>query len=314
MIFNFEHMFMDIEKGKKCFYHREWKLPELKDILGRWMTYMADHNGWDSLYLGKFTLFQPKPSHTPSKSSIAQSHMLTCPSSKENHDQPRILGRWANATSLRAESAKMLAIFHATGRGTLFLYQGQEIGMANSTWTVDELRDVEEINFYHEEKARRPVGADMSDVLDRVGLMGRDNARTLMQWDGSANAGFSTSGKPWIKVNPDYEEWNMEKQLGDGESVLEFWRGLLRVRKENKGLVYGRLGMVDRDNEDVYAYTRTDEKIEYLVVCSFRDRAVEWNCPVERGEVLVGSYPSASEAGKTLHLRPYEGLVFRRSL
>ena len=95
MIFNFEHMYMDIEKGKKCFYRRDWKLTELKNILGRWTEYMQEHDGWDSLYL-------------------------------ENHDQPRILGRWANDGELRAESAKMLAIFHATGRGTLYLYQGKK--------------------------------------------------------------------------------------------------------------------------------------------------------------------------------------------
>ena len=186
--------------------------------------------------------------------------------------------------------------------------------MANSTWTFDELRDVEEINFYNEEKAKRPAGADMSNVLDSIGLMGRDNARTLMQWDGSANAGFSSGEKTWIKVNPDYEEWNVERQVGVEGSVLEFWRGLLRVRKENRGLVYGRIGMVDRDNEDVYAYTRTDGGLEYLVVCSFRDWVVEWECPVERGELLVGSYPFAGEEGKMLHLRPYEGRIFKRSL
>ena len=94
MIFNFEHMYMDIEKGKKCFYHRDWKLTELKDILGKWMIYMQENDGWDSLYL-------------------------------ENHDQPRILNRWADDKTYRTESAKMLAIFHATGRGTLYLYQGE---------------------------------------------------------------------------------------------------------------------------------------------------------------------------------------------
>ena len=93
MIFHFEHVYIDIEQGKRAFYHRDWKLTDLKDILGTWMEYMQEHDGWDSLYL-------------------------------ENHDQPRILGRWADDKTLRTESAKMLAIFHVTGRGTLFLYQG----------------------------------------------------------------------------------------------------------------------------------------------------------------------------------------------
>ena len=210
----------------------------------------------------------------------------------------------------------MLALFHATGRGTLFIYQGQEIAMANTRWTFDDLRDVENINFYNEEKAKRPDGADMSDVLDSIGLMGRDNARTPMQWDGSANAGFSTGEKTWIKVNPDYGEWNVGKQKGVEGSVLEFWRGLLKVRKENRGLVYGRMEIMNHDSEDVYAYTRTDEGVEFLVVCSFRDREVGWECPLERGALLIGSYldSAVGEEGKTLHLRPYEGRVYRRSL
>lgn len=125
MVFNFEHMSIDIQPGKKVFYQREWKLIELKNVLGRWFSYMQTHDGWDSLYL-------------------------------ENHDQPRIVQRWASsAPEYRAPAAKMLAIFHATGRGTLFIYQGQEIGSTNSpAWAVDQLRDVEELNYYYEELRR----------------------------------------------------------------------------------------------------------------------------------------------------------------
>ena len=230
----------------------------------------------------------------------------------ENHDQPRIISRWASDTTLRTASAKMLAMFHATGRGTLFLYQGQEIGMANSCWAFDDLRDVEEINFYNEVKAKRPEGADMSDVLESIGLMGRDNARTPMQWDGSANAGFSTGNKTWIKTNPDFKEWNVEKQEGVEGSVLEFWRSLLKVRKENKGLIYGRVEIVDHDSEDVYAYKRTDEGVEHLVVCSFRDREVEWQCPVEMGELVLGTH-SDVKVGSAMKLKPYEGRIYGRS-
>lgn len=115
VIFHFEHMYIDHAPGKSCFHARTWKLTELKNILGKFMIYIQDHDGWDSLYL-------------------------------ENYDQPRILGRWANYTIYRVQAAKILAVFHATGRGTLFIYHGQEIGMANASWTVEELKDVEEIN------------------------------------------------------------------------------------------------------------------------------------------------------------------------
>jgi len=286
MIFNFEHMFIDTVPGKKCFFHRDWKLTELKAILGGWMSFMQEHDGWDSLYI-------------------------------ENHDQPRIIQRWASSSpEYREASAKMLAIFHATGRGTLFLYQGQEIGTANSaSWRFDELRDLEEINFYNYEKSRRPEGADMSDVLAGIQRNGRDNARMPMAWNSGINAGFS-SGTPWIKVNEDYKEWNVSAQEGVEGSVFEFWRKLLSIRKKHLGLVYGWLKMIDEANEEIYAYTRTDDEAEYLVVCSFSGKDVEWKCPVEKGELLLGSHHETirQESADMMQLRAYEGRLYHRKL
>ena len=274
---------MDIEDGKKCFYPRDWKLTELKNILGTFMDYMQKHDGWDSLYL-------------------------------ENHDQPRILGRWADDTTYRLESAKMLAIFHATGRGTLFVYQGQELGMANPQhWKYDELRDLEEINFYDGEKAKRPEGADMEDILRKIQFIGRDNARTPMQWDDSESAGFTT-GKPWIKTNPDYKVWNAKSQQGDKSSVLTFWTQMLKLRKEHPCLVHGWFKMLDQENESVYAYTRADDEGQYLVVCSFSKSDVAWTCPVKAGTLLIGNYTTGEEAGDTMNLRPYEARIYHLKL
>lgn len=283
MIFHFEHMYIDHEPGKTCFHARTWKLTELKNILGKFMLYMQDHDGWDSLYL-------------------------------ENHDQPRILGRWANDTTYRVQAAKMLALFQATGRGTLFIYQGQEIGMANArSWTVDELRDVEEINYYNEEKARRGEGADMGDALAQIQRIGRDNARMPVSWDDSENAGF-TKGTPWIKVNEDYKTWNVAEQARVEGSVLSFWQELLKLRREEKDLVYGRLEMVDWENEDVYAYTRGEEN-GVLVVCSFCEREVQWRCPVEMGELSLTNYNGIGDRGEEtgmMTLKPYECRLYRR--
>ncbi|KAB5526275.1 glycoside hydrolase superfamily [Coniochaeta sp. 2T2.1] len=279
MIFHFEHMYIDHQPGQPCFNYRPWKLTELKDVLGGFMAYNEAHNGWDSLYL-------------------------------ENHDQPRIVGRWASdSPSYREVSAKMLAIFHATGRGTLFLYQGQEIGMANPpSWEFEELRDLEEIQYYEAVRAR---GGDTAEALRQIQRIGRDNSRTPMQWSRQKNAGF-TEGEPWIKVNPDYGEWNVEEQLArPDESVLGFWRRMLDIRKKHTALMHGRFRMLDYENQSVYAYTRHDDARQYLVVCSFAEQGVEWTSPVLTGRLILGNYPTAEGEGDgVLKLRPFEGRLY----
>lgn len=238
MLFHFHHMFIDHQPGKTCFNYKPWKLTELKEILGGFMDYNQAHGGWDSLYL-------------------------------ENHDQPRIVSRWANDGIYREVSAKMLALFHATGRGTLFIYQGQEVAMANpSSWSFEELRDLEEIQYYEAVKAQN---GDLENALKQIQRIGRDNSRTPMQWNAGINAGF-TSGTPWIRLNEDYKTWNVEAQLAAGDkSVLGFWKTLLKIRKQHPDLVTGTFHMLDRDNENVYAYTRAGEGGQYLVVCSFSE-------------------------------------------
>jgi glycosidase len=278
MLFHFEHMYIDHQPGKTCFNPAPWSLTELKDILGGFMSYNQSHGGWDSLYL-------------------------------ENHDQPRIVSRWANDTLHRDVSAKMLALFHATGRGTLFIYQGQEIAMVNSfSWTFEELRDLEEIQYYESVKAQ---GGDLEDALRQIQRIGRDNSRTPMQWSAERGAGF-TSGTPWIKVNSDYKTWNVEAQLaGEDKSVLGFWKTLLKIRKQHPALVTGRFDMLDYENQNAYAYTRVDDAGQYLVVCSFSEEEVEWESPVEKGTLLIGNYAADDdETGSLLKLRPFEGRLY----
>ncbi|KAL7910541.1 glycoside hydrolase family 13 protein [Trichoderma velutinum] len=278
MLFHFEHMYIDHQPGKTCFNYKPWKLTELKDVLGKFMEFNQANGGWDSLYL-------------------------------ENHDQPRIVSRWANDGLYRDVSAKMLALFHATGRGTLFLYQGQEIGMANpASWDFDELRDLEEIQYYEAVDAKN---GDIQDALKQIQRIGRDNSRTPMQWNADINAGF-TSGTPWIKLNRDYKEWNVEAQsTTSGMSVLKFWKLVLKTRKEHPGLIRGKFEMVDYENENVYAYTRTDATGQYLIVCSFSEKQVDWVCPVAHGSLLLGNYAEKdNETGDLLSLQPYEGRVY----
>jgi len=279
MLFHFEHMYIDHQPGKTCFNYKPWNLTELKDILGGFMDYNQGHSGWDSLYL-------------------------------ENHDQPRIVSRWADDGIHRNASAKMLALFHATGRGTLFIYQGQEIAMVNpSSWSFEELRDLEEIQYYEAVKAQN---GDLEDALKQIQRIGRDNSRTPMQWSAERGAEFS-SGEPWIKINEDYKEWNVEAQLAsEDKSVLGFWKQLLKIRKQHPALVTGTFTMLDYENQSVYAYTRTDKGGRYLVVCSFSEKEVIWTFLVDTGLLLLGNYPvEDSETGNLLKLRPFEGRLYR---
>jgi oligo-1,6-glucosidase len=278
MLFHFEHMYIDHQPGKTCFSYKPWKLTELKDILGGFMDYNQMHGGWDSLYL-------------------------------ENHDQPRIVSRWANDGTYRDASAKMLALFHATGRGTLFIYQGQEIAMANpSSWSFDELRDLEEIQYYETVEAQN---GDLEDALSQIQRIGRDNSRTPMQWSAVDGAGFTT-GTPWIKLNEDYTEWNVEAQLAnEDKSVLGFWKKLLKVRKQHTALVTGTFKMIDYENQSVYAYTRTSEAGQYLVVCSFAEKELVWTSPVDLGILLLGNYVVGDgESGNMMALKPLEGRLY----
>lgn len=132
-----------------------------------------------------------------------------------------------------------------------------------------------------------------------------------MQWSAEANAGF-TSGTPWIKLNDDYDEWNVETQLAsENTSVLGFWKRLLRLRKQHKTLVYGTFQIIDFDNESVYAYTRVDKIGQYLTICSFSEDEVVWECPVEKGLLLLGNYSSQeSDLGSHLKLKPFEARLY----
>ena len=289
MVFPFEHMDVDAG-GAGPWDVVDWDLRDLKAVTERWQT--ALDGGWIGLYLS-------------------------------NHDQPRMVSRFGDDGEYRVESAKMLATYLFTQRGTPFVYQGQELGVPNTPFeSLDEYRDPATI--LRVERALQTGRIDVfEEVKDAVNYWSRDNARTPMPWSAGENAGF-TAGEPWIKVNPIHAEVNVERQRGDEESVLSYYRRLVDLRARHPGLVYGRYDPVAEDDPDVFAYRRTlededeneAEGEEFLVVLNFFEGEPSFALPdsvaVDGAELLLANYPAdAGEDPRTFELRPYEGRLYR---
>ncbi|MEJ5944235.1 alpha-glucosidase [Pseudokineococcus basanitobsidens] len=289
MVFQFEHVDLDHDGSK--WLPRPFDLRALKASFGRWQAGLADR-GWNSLYWN-------------------------------NHDQPRIVSRWGDdAPEHRAASARCLATLLHLHRGTPYVYQGEEIGMANFPWSsAEQLRDIESTNHLREEVAQ---GADPEDVLRRVAVSSRDNARTPVQWDASPGAGFTT-GEPWIAVNPDHERWNVAAQAGDPGSVLAHHRRLVALRHDWPVVALGDFTMLLPDHEQVYAFTRRLEGAgadgerrvdELVVVANVGGSAVDLAdlLPEAVGAELVLGSPGSDrddvDAGDPV-LRPWEARVLR---
>ena len=179
--------------------------------------------------------------------------------------------------------------------------------------SIDDYRDIETINWYREcveEKGQNP-----QDVLAVIHVKSRDNARTPMQWDDSAQAGF-TSGTPWIKVNPNYTAINVKQALADPNSTFYYYQKLLRLRKENPVIVYGAYDLILPDHEDIYAFTRTLENDRLLVILNFKENtpvfALPAQIPCAGTELLISNYEvDPSENIRQITLRPYEARVYR---
>ena len=284
MLFQFEHMDLDAEPGAASSRAsiRPWRLLDLKQVMTRWQKDLEGH-GWNSLYLS-------------------------------NHDQPRAVSRFGNDGRYRVESAKLLATFLHTLQGTPYVYQGEEIGMTNVAFeSIEDYRDIETCNMYREYVEER--GYDPQAVLATIHAKSRDNARTPVQWDAGAQAGF-TSGTPWIKVNPNYRTINVAQALADPDSILHYYRRLIQLRKENPIIVYGRYELILDADEQVYAYTRTLPDDRLLVILNFSADTPVFALPGHIGfsahDLLIANYPvEPSDDIRLLTLRPYEARVYR---
>jgi oligo-1,6-glucosidase len=258
--------------AKKLMLPEGWDFREFKEIFVKWDK-VFDEKGWGTVYLG-------------------------------NHDFPRMVSRWGNdSAEFRELSSKMLTTFLLTMRGTPYYYFGDELGMTNIRFdNIEDYQDIMTINLH---KLISSEGGDIGEFMWSQKIIGRDNGRTPFQWDSSENAGF-TSGEPWLKVNPNYKELNAEVQDKDANSPLNYFRNLIKFRKENLELIYGKSEYYDLENESVFAYSRELDGRKLLILVNFKENEAVAKVPFDLNEakVLFGNYDGFD--GK---LKPYQAVI-----
>jgi oligo-1,6-glucosidase len=265
--------FEAIDIGKQT---GNYSLLDFKKVFSRWDSAFAT-DGWLAIYLA-------------------------------NHDNARMVSRFGNdSEAFRERSSKMLTTFVLTMRGTPYYYYGDELGMTNIRFSsIDQYRDIDTRNRY---KKIQSEGGDLNQFLEDQKRVGRDNGRTPFQWDATPQAGF-TSGTPWLPVNPNYTVINAATQENDPNSVLNYFRSAMALRKNHLALVYGAYQLLDAANPQVYAYTREWQGDRLLVLLNFSGTPAAANVGVDvaKAERVLCNY---SEGETSLELRPYEAAVFR---
>lgn len=277
MMFHFQHMEAD------CLFaswiKTKFNLKKLKKVYTNWQTKLYG-KAWNALYL-------------------------------ENHDQPRVLNRYGDL-NYRVESAKMLATMYICQSGTPFIYQGQEIGMTNiGLPSIDLYDDVSTKNIYG---LFRKLGFSDKKTMETAMYASRDNARTPVQWSAEKNAGFTTADKPWFHINPNYKEINVEAAEKDPDSILNYYRQLLKFRKENEIVIYGQYKEHYHERKDLFVYSRHYKDQRMLVICSFSDKQMNFKAPqgfnLADGEIMLSNYHNPKNNGNGCILKPYETRVY----
>lgn len=277
MVFGFEHLGLEEVKGNGKWDLKPLDVNELKQVFLVWQKALHE-KGWNSLFWS-------------------------------NHDQPRIVSRMGNDTVYRKESAKMLGMILHGMQGTPYIYQGEEIGMTNVKFTLEEYKDVETINMV---KEKQEAGWSMEKIMKGIYAKGRDNARTPIQWNEGDNAGFSDH-EPWIGVNPNYKEINVEEALKDENSVFHFYQKLIRLRKEYEIISTGDFELFFEEDRRFFAYKRQAEDRTLVVLANFTGDSVACDCTEEitfkEGRVLLSNYDRDS-VEEIMQLRPYEAIMY----
>lgn len=268
MVFNFDHL---DNPGRSRFDEYSYDLNHYRETMTDWMENYTNHC-WPSLFY-------------------------------ENHDSPRMISKVDTDGRYRAVLAKLLAVMQLTLRGTPFIYQGQELGMVNKSYTsISDLRDVESLNLYAQ--LREQIGEN--EALRRVLKGSRDHARAPMQWTDGKNAGFSEA-EPWIGTDEDHRVCNAQAQLTDDESVLRFYRKLIGLRKEHNALIYGEIEITNKNTKNLFTYFRRDDNETFYIECNLCREPLKRKGSLPKGERLISSYPDSPAS----FLRPYEAAVWR---
>lgn len=278
MVFSFHHLKVDYKDGDK------WALQapdygKLKELFTQWQLTMQEKDGWNAVFW--------------------------C-----NHDQPRAVSRFGNDRQYWKESAKMLAATVHMLRGTPYIFQGEELGMTDTYYTdIAQFKDVESQNYY---KILLDRGLTEAEALHVVQERSRDNGRTPMQWTGGENAGFTT-GTPWIDIPENHTYINVETEEQDPDSILAYYKELIQIRKQEPAIAEGSIEFLYQEHPDVFAYRRTLDKDELLILCNWKEKEVALEVP-EAGDysLRLGNYPDVKANGGGFVLRPYEALILKK--
>ena len=264
-------------KGYKQLKPEGWSLQEFKQVYSDWSNVFAE-KGWGSIYLG-------------------------------NHDQPRMVSRWGNDDpGYHQKAVTLLQTFLLSMRATPFFYYGDEIGMTNIRFkNISDYRDIETLNWYRQ---LEDIGEDPDDYMTDWEMTARDNGRTSMQWSSGPQAGF-TSGQPWISINPNADTLNVEQQEKDPNSVLNYFRKIVNFRKAEPILGYGDYKLLSPEHEEVYAYTRSLEDEQLLVLLNFSTLEIDYGLParIKPGIVRMNNYAEAAVSNQRVRLQPYQALI-----
>lgn len=291
MVFNYDLVNLGQKRGKRKGL-APFIIADFKHEMSRWQRFVNGTDAWTTIFI-------------------------------ENHDHIRSISRFGSEFSLyeRIRSGKMLAMLLATMTGTLFLYQGQEIGMVNAprSWPPEEYKDIRYMNRYAQ--AVEHCAGDVECLKAAIEVIwgdARDHARLPMQWDSGANAGFTSEGvTPWMRINDDWKEVNVAKQTGDSKSLLEFWKTMLRLRKEYKDLfIYGRYTLLETEDPDLFAFTKEVGDMKSLTIVNMSPVKRKWEGPpLDFGlnhRLLLGNILH-TESIQESFLLPWEGRVYLNS-
>lgn len=281
MVFQFEHINLDKQEGKRKWDLKKLNPKELHQVFSKWQIQL-DGKGWNSLFWN-------------------------------NHDLPRIISRWGrDDESYRELSGKMLAIYLHFMKGTPYIYQGEEIGMTNYPIEgISEVDDVESLNMYRE---RLAAGYSEKEIIESINAKGRDNSRHPMQWDDTTNAGF-TKSTPWLPTNPNYKQINVEAALLKEDSLFYTYKKLIQMRKEKDIVVWGDYQIVETGNENVLGYTRKLRNQTILVLVNFSDQHQEYSLTetADFASVLIQNYELRNPLESKM-LAPFEAFALERNV